>query len=236
MTDSPHRSDSKHVELGLLLRGLERSWALLALATTLACAPALTVREAELSGAFTGSTPEGEAVSLVFTDENEAFRGVGSIGQRPVALAGPSVWRGVGALSDGGGGDRPVELALSADGERLEVAIDGGATLRLDRATGSAPAASGGFSGRYRGFRAKDLAATVTLVQTGELLSGTGILLGDPFGVSGRVERGRFAEGVVTFADGTLSRFSATLDDDGDSLRVRGLAAALEWRREGSKR
>ncbi|MGB1548323.1 MAG: alpha/beta hydrolase family protein [Alphaproteobacteria bacterium] len=44
------------------------------------------------------------------------------------------------------------------------------------------------------------------------------------------------AEGVVAFADGTLGRFGASLDDGGDALRVHGLAAVLEWRREGRKR
>ncbi|MGH9465428.1 MAG: hypothetical protein ACRD0X_07250, partial [Thermoanaerobaculia bacterium] len=63
-----------------------------------ACAPRLSVQRSTLLGPFSGTTAGGEAVEVTFTEEEEAFRGEGSIAGAPMVVAGAVGWRGSGSL------------------------------------------------------------------------------------------------------------------------------------------
>ncbi len=208
--------------------------ALLALAAAAACAPHLTVEPQTLVGSFRGETADGQEVALTFTEAEEAFRGAGSIGGEPVVVAGAVGWRGTGSLATGDGRSELLELTLSADGETVMLERQGQRPVALHRGgTPAPPAPSGPFAGRYRAVRDRAPLAEVTLVQSGNLLAGAGIVTGDPVGVSGRVTGADRAEGLVTFLDGSQVRFEAERAADG-SLTVRGFGEPMAMRRRPS--
>lgn len=207
--------------------GLRLAGPLLLLAAS-ACTPALEVAPRHLDGTFRGTSPSGEPLIVTFAEEDQAFRGTGTVAGRPIVLAGPVVWRGVGALVQGDGGTRPVELSLSADGERLEmVELAGppGEPVRLERGGASgAPAgsASGAFTGAYRAERGPGTLARVRLVQSGSLIAGSGAILGEPVGIAGRLVSASRAEGTVLFPDGSEVAFAAERAASGETLRLTG--------------
>lgn len=185
----------------------------LALAAT-ACAP--TVEPPRLYGTFHGTSAAGEPLVVTFAEEDEAFRGTGTLGGRPVALAGPVVWLGVGSLLRADGSRRQVELRLSADGERLELVEGVVAPAVLER--GGAPPdapppnpSPAAFPGSYRAGRGTATLARVRLIQSGSLIAGSGAILGEPVGVGGRALSPSRAEGTVIFPDGSEVPFSAEL-------------------------
>ncbi len=201
-----------------------------------ACAPRLTVRPQALSGSFSGETEDGVPIVFTFIETTEAFRGEGTIDGRPVVVAGAVGWRGVGTLAGEDGTAELIELSLAADGGSVVLERFGGEPVSLDR-VGPAPAAApaGPFSGRYRATEGRAVLAQVTLVQSGELIAGVGVVAGDPAGIAGRTTGPRAAEGVVTLLDGSQTRISAELAADGRSLVVRGYGEPLTLTRVGGR-
>jgi hypothetical protein len=153
-----------------------------------------------------------------------------------VVIAGAVGWRGVGTLAGADGRAELVELSLTAAGGSLVLERLGAEPVSLDRvAPAPAPAPAGPFSGRYRATRGRATLAEVTLVQSGELIAGAGIVVGDPAGVAGRTTAARTADGVVTLLDGSQTRISAELAADGRSLVVRGYGEPLTLTRVGGR-
>lgn len=207
----------------------------LALLSLAACTPRLTVRPQVLAGPFSGTTEDGKAVNVTFLEDQAAFRGEGTIGGEPVIVAGAAGWRGVGSLQRADGGTELVELSLSADGETVTLERPGRQALELQRGGPAPPPASGPFSGSFRAVRDRAPLAEVTLVQSGSLLSGVGIVTEDAVGITGRATGPRTARGVVTFLDGTQIEFEAELTADGRSLSVRGFGEPLTMKRRGGR-
>ncbi len=208
----------------------------LALLVSGACTAHLTVQPQVLSGSFQGETADGHPVVLTFSQGDEAFRGEGTIDGRPVVVAGAVGLRAVGSLVGGDGAAEPVELSLAADGGSVTLARTGAEPLTLERAAAPALAAPGGpFSGRYRAERDRAPLAEVTLVQSGSLLAGAGIVAGEPAGIAGRVTGPRAADGVVTLLDGSQTRFTAELAADGRSLVLSGFGDPLTFTRGGAR-
>ena len=206
-----------------------------------ACTPRLSVREQHLAGTFSGLNQEGAAVVITFTEQDEAFRGHGTVGGQAIAIAGPVVWRGVGSLVEASGNDMPLEVRLSADGDQVDLVLGhGGETLVLERGGASSPAAPGPFSGSYTARSTSPgnegrVAAKFELVQSGTLISGMGSFVGDPVGVSALASGPRQARGFVTFQDGNQIEFRAELNADGTSLLLDGFGTALTLERRKSR-
>ncbi len=208
----------------------------LALLSLAACTPRLTVRPQVLAGPFSGATEDGQPVVLAFEEDDEAFRGEGTIGGEPLVVAGAAGWRGVGSLQSGDRSPELVELSLSADGETVTLERPGQPPLELRRGgTPPAPLPFGPFSGSYRATRERAPLAEVTLVQRGALLSGVGIVTGDPVGIAGRATAAGTARGVATFLDGTQIQFEAELAPGGGSLMVRGFGQPLALKRMAAR-
>lgn len=208
---------------------------LTAVALLTACTPRPAVRPQVLSGSFAGEAADGTPIALTFTERSEAFRGAGTIGGSPVVIAGAVGWRGVATLADADGSAEPVELSLSADGDSVVLERFGAEPVSLDRVgPAPAPAPAGPFSGRYRATRGRAVLAEVTLVQSGELLAGAGLVAGEAAGVAGRTTGARTAAGVVTLLDGSQTRFDAELAADGRSLLLRGFGEPVTLTRESA--
>lgn len=201
-------------------------------ASLAACAPRLTVRPQVLSGTFSGATADGVPIVFTFAETGEAFRGEGTIDGRPAVVAGAVGWRGVGTLAGVDGAAEPIELTLAADGEEVLLERPDAEPVPLQRtASGPAPGPTGPFAGRYRAVRGRATLAEVTLVQSGELLAGVGVVAGDPAGLAGRVTGPNLATGVVTLLDGSQTRFEADLSADRRTLVVRGFGEPLTFTR-----
>ncbi|HEX9636370.1 MAG TPA: hypothetical protein VGB99_02460 [Acidobacteriota bacterium] len=225
-----------------LVRGVpKRPWdgaasvalAALLLLSAAGCAARQRVQPQILTGSFHGETDDGRPVVITFTENEEAFRGEGTIGGEPLVLAGAVGWRGVASLISAAGDTALVELTLAADGGTVLLERPGQKPLTLSRGGGAPPAASGPFSGSYHARRDRATLAQVTLVQSGSLLAGVGIVAGEPAGITGRTTGARAADGVVTLLDGTQARFLAELAADGESIVVHGFGAPIEMRRGG---
>jgi len=215
---------------------LQSALPLLLLGLLAACAPRFTVRPQVLSGSFSGETEDGTPIVFTFSETSEAFRGEGTIGGRPVVVAGAVGWRGVGTLAREDGTAELVELSLAADGETVLLERFGADPVPLTRVgAGSPPAPSGPFTGRYRAVLGRAPLAEVTLVQSGALIAGVGVVAGDPAGIAGRTTGARTAAGVVTLLDGSQTRFAAELAADGRSLVVRGYGEPLTFTRKGPR-
>lgn len=197
------------------------------------CATHRAIQPQVLSGPFSGQAADGKPVVVTFSEDAEAFRGEGTIGEEPVVVAGAVGWRGMGSLARADGGQALVELELSADGERLVLETTGSAPLTLVRGGTPAAAADGPFSGSYRARRSGATLAEATLVQRGSLLAGVAIVAGDAAGISGRIS-GRKAEGQVTFLDSSQVRFEAELAADGRSLLLRGFGEPITMSRRSA--
>jgi hypothetical protein len=191
------------------------------------CATRQTIRPQVLAGSFSGQNSEGKAVVVTFTEDDEAFRGEGAIGDDPIVVAGAVGWRGTASLTRASGRQALVELELSADGDRLVLETAGSAPLVLARGGTPAPAVPGPFAGDYRARKERATLAEVSLVQRGSLLAGVAVVAGDAAGISGRVVESRRASGFVTFADGTQVPFDAELAADGRTLQVNGFGHLL---------
>ncbi len=239
MTDATARSQGEDQSSGVVIdivggRGTRRRAVCSVLVGLAGCAPHLTVEPQILAGSYRGVAEDGEAIVIRFTEEEAAFRGEGSIGGAPAVVAGAVGWSGAGSLVTAEGGAEPVELRLSADGERVVLERPGRPAVTLLRADGAVPSGTGGpFAGSYRAARGRAPLARVTLVQSGELLAGFGIVTGDPVGVTGRVTGPATAAGLVTFRDGSQVDFRAELAPDGSALTVRGFGEPIALERRG---
>lgn len=198
------------------------------------CATRQTIHPQVLSGPFHGQTSDGKQVVLTFTEDDQAFRGEGAIGDDPIVVAGAVGWRGTAALARASGRQALVELELSGDGERLVLETVDSAPLVLVRGGTSPPAAHGPFSGDYRARKEGATLAEVSLVQRGSLLAGVAIVAGDAAGISGRLNEPRRAEGFVTFVDGSQVPFAVELAADGRTLKVEGFGLLLTMDRRGN--
>jgi hypothetical protein len=188
-----------------------------------------------LSGSFSGQTSEGKPVVVTFSEEEQAFRGEGTIGGDPIILAGAVGWRGTASLVRASGRQALVELELSGDGEQLVLESADSDPLVLVRGGTPSAAAAGPFSGDYRARKDRAILAEVSLVQRGSLLAGIGIVGGDAAGISGRASGPNNAEGVVTFLDGSQVTFAIELAADGRSLRVEGFGQPITMERQGGQ-
>jgi hypothetical protein len=184
-----------------------------------------------LAGSFRGETSEGKPVVVTFSEDEQAFRGEGSIGDDAIVLAGAVGWRGTASLVRASGRQALVEMELSGDGEQLVLESAGGEPLVLTRGGTPAPAAPGPFSGDYRALRGRATLAEVSLVQRGSLLAGVGVVGGDAAGISGRATGPRNAKGFVTFLDGSQVEFTVELAADGRTLRVEGFGQPITMER-----
>jgi hypothetical protein len=213
------------------------SLALCGIALT-SCTPKLVVRQQRLTGTFSGLNQDGADVVVTFSEQGEAFRGHGTVAGEAIAIAGPVVWRGVGSLVEASGKSVPLQVELSADGDRVDLLLGyGGETLVLERGGANSLGPPGPFSGTFIARSSTPgnegrVAARFELVQSGTLISGMGAFVGDPVGVSALATGSGRARGFVTFRDGSQIEFRAELTADGAGLLLDGFGTSLTLERK----
>lgn len=198
----------------------------------LGCAATFVVEPQTGSGTFSGITPEGHSIVVTLKQEGQAFKGEGTINGEPIVLAGPLAWSAVGSLTRSDGSFSSVKVSLSADSEVLTIERLGRPAVVLNRGGTPVQLPSGPFSGSYRAVRGGTVLAEATIVQSGPLVSGVGIITGDPAGINGRVTAPNKVAGVITFLDESQVFFEAELSADERSVSLRGFGPPINLRRK----
>lgn len=206
-------------------------WVLITLALQ-ACTVEPISEPLSVAGTYQGDGAGDAPILLTLQQVGQAFRGHGNIGGEPVAIAGPLTWTAVAAMTHANGAVTTHILALEAGGDTLRLEATGQDPILLIRGDPASVPSPGAFSGTYVG--AGDAAPFVraTLVQGGDLLSGTGVILGQPAGLGGRVTEPGKAEGTATFPDESQMSFGLELSEDQRTLLVLGVADPITLRRE----
>lgn len=203
---------------------------ILAALTVWGCAR-FVVEPQTLSGTFTGAMPDGRPIVVTVEQAGQVFRGEGSVDGEPLVLAGPLVSSAVGSLAFSDGAFASAHVRLSGGGDVLTIARVGQPDIVLNRGGTPVQSPPGPFSGRYRALEAGMVLAETTLVQSGLLVSGVGIIAGGPAGINGRVMAPRKLTGIITFRDESQVRFEAELSADAQTIEFRGFGRPINLQR-----
>jgi hypothetical protein len=195
------------------------------------CARGFKVAPQTVTGTYQGVTGDGGAIIVTLDERGQAFRGYGTVDGEPVVLAGALSWNAVGSLTASKGSSSIVSLNLSANNEKLTIRPMGQPAMVLVRGGSPIILPPGPFSGSYQAVQQGARLAEATIVQNGPLITGVGVILGDPAGITGQVTAPHTAEGVLTFLDKSRLRFEIELSEDGRSVTVRGLGAPVNLRK-----
>jgi hypothetical protein len=196
-----------------------------------ACAVEPISEPLTVAGTYQGDTPGG-AIVLTLEQDGQAFRGHGSIGGEPIAIAGPLTWSAVATMTHANGTVTTHILGLEAEGDTLRLEAPGQEPVLLMRGGTPSAATPGAFSGTYAGVGEAAPFVRATLVQTGDLISGTGVILGLPAGLGGRLTEPGKAEGTATFPDESQISFGLELSPDQGTLLLLGVADPIALRRQ----
>lgn len=185
-----------------------------------------------VSGTFSGSTSGDKPIIITLEQEDQAFRGQGAINGQPIAIAGPVTWSAVGSLIHADGSLSLVKLSLSPNGEVLTVESPQQPAITLNGGGTPVSQPPGPFSGKYRAVERGTTLATVTVAQSGSLISGVGTVFGETVGISGQTTAPNKTQGVMTFLDESQVSFEAELAADGQSISLLGLGAPIVLHRD----
>ena len=185
-----------------------------------------------VAGTYQGDTPGGAPILLTLEQDGQAFRGHGNIGGEPVAIAGPLTWTAVATMTHANGATTTHTVALEADGDTLRIEAPGQEPILLMRGGTASGPPPGAFSGTYAGVGDAAPFVRATLVQSGDLFSGTGVILGLPAGLGGRITEPGKAEGTATLPDQSQISFGLELSQDQRTLLLLGVADPITLRRQ----
>jgi hypothetical protein len=151
------------------------------------------------------------------------------IGDRVFIISGLASYHGPMILAFEDGSATPAYIMLSADGK--EARIQGlGTPLTIKRGGEPLRAPSGPFAGTYKASGPPPL--SLTLIQGGDLLAGTGFVEGNPVAVVGRVTGANSASGTILFSDESRNGVQVVLSGDKGILTIHGLGGPIEMKRE----
>ncbi len=195
------------------------------------CARGFKVIPQNVTGTYQGLTEDGGAITVTLEEHGQAFTGHGTVDGEPVVLAGALAWNAVGSFTAPKGSSSIVSLNLSANNEKLTVQPMGQPAMVLVRGGAPIILPPGPFSGSYQAVQQGARLAEATIVQNGPLITGVGVILGDPAGITGQVTAPRTAEGVLTFLDKSQMYFEIEQSEDGRSVTVHGLGTPVNLRK-----
>jgi len=175
------------------------------------------------AGTFNGQTPEGDPITLTIDQINQGISGRGTINGDPIAISGIQTWNAIGTLTLADGSAALVRIELSSDNDSLTITKTGQADMVLVRGGTPIDGASGPFTGKYRSVAPNDSIARVTIVQTGDLISGIAEIFDQITAISGRLTDPLKARGTVTYRDESRVMFHAELSADADSITITGM-------------
>ncbi len=193
------------------------------------CDYSYEVQPLEVDGTYSAQTADGQPIVLALRSSRDGLSGQGTLDGSPVVFVqgGPTRIEGRLILSDGA--TLPATLEFSGK-ERLLLEF-GSETLVMEAGGMVTPLPDGPFTGHYVTQDLQSLLETVSLKQSGEVVSGSGIALGERVTISGWLTAPDGFNGHVILPDGTEVEIKAALDPDND-LTVRGLGKPVVFERQ----
>ena len=180
------------------------------------------------AGTFAGESASGEPVRLSLDERSGTLQAHGEIAGRRLMLAGPVSWIATGAMVSEGGRMVPVRLQQTGPTVTLTTPSE---VIVLDRGAAAgaepAPPSDGPWSGVYEASEEEGVIAELRVTQSGDLLSGSGDILGDPVALAGHLADPDRARGRILYRDGSQIAFSAMRNGAG-VISFSGLGVPLD--------
>jgi hypothetical protein len=185
-----------------------------------------------IKGLFQGTTEDGQEVVVSLEEINGNVRLEGQIGGAPFVATASRTVAASGILLDSHGMRIPLTIQLSGSGQRLSIRTSSFGDLTLAPSPGKFdPPQSGPFTGKYSANSNDGGLAELVIYQSGDLISGTGTVLGDRVGVAGRIVAPDSAVGHVVYSDGTQVRIRVSRDST-DQITVSGFGGHFAMDRQ----
>ncbi|NOX51432.1 MAG: hypothetical protein GXP16_12995 [Gammaproteobacteria bacterium] len=166
-----------------------------------------------IKGLFQGTTEDGQEVVVSLEEVNGNVRLEGQIGGAHFVATASRTVAANGILLDSNGMRTPLRIQLSGSGQRLSIRTTSFGDLTLAPSPGKFEnPGSGPFTGKYSANSSDGGLAELVIYQSGDLISGTGTVLGDRVGVAGRIVTPDSAVGHVVYSDGTQVQIRMSLD------------------------
>ncbi len=184
-----------------------------------------------VSGTYTGVNAAGDPITLTLEQDNQAFKGQGTIAGKPVVISGVLAWEAVGSLAYSDASSSSVRLGLSSDGETLAIKTLGQPDIALNRGGTPVVQPPGPFSGKFRSAGPAASLANVTILQSGSLITGFAQIFDQTAAVTGKVTDINKAAGRITFLDESQSSFHAELSTDKNTITIFGMGNPIVFER-----
>ncbi len=197
----------------------------------LSCAvrPYYEIEPQKLADTYTGTSADGERIVLQLQQGENGWVGNGTFGANKVVFVESGTKKAIGKLIFSDGTVQPVSLELSEIGDvSLELA---GQVVDMQAGGKVTPPETGPFSGHFETKDMKSFVDAFFLTQSGEIVSGTAIVLQQKALVSGWVTAPNNVYGIVTLPGETQMEFEASLDGD-NKLIVSGLGNPVIFQRK----
>jgi hypothetical protein len=189
----------------------------------LGCTESSELETRSLTGTYSGLTSDGDPIVLTVEQNDQGFRGNGTLKGFPVVISGILTWEAIGSLTHADGSSSLVRITLSSDNGELNIKTAGQPDVDLILGGTPVTGSSGPFTGKYRTASPNDSLASATIVQTGTLLSGVGRFFDQITAISGQVTDPKEAKGMLTFLDESRVQFNAELSADQQSITITGM-------------
>jgi hypothetical protein len=181
-----------------------------------------------MDGTYSATTADSQYIVLTLSSEREVLSGYGTLGSNNVVFVEGGPKQVVGKLILPEGGMLPVVITFSGN-ENLNLEI-AGETLTLKPEGSVSQPADGPFSGYYETSDLLSLMETLSLKQSGEIISGTALVLGQKVLISGWLVTPDSAFSRVILPDDTEFEITAIINNK-NNLIVRGLGQPVLFER-----
>lgn len=182
------------------------------------------------TGTFSGTTADGKSTKVTFKQKGNALSGIGTVEDQKFTLSGIVSHYAPVVVNSQENGSHTAYFTLSVNGKKVTLLGLGG-PLTLKRGGAKVEEAPGAFTGKYS---TQDMQKSIrlSLIQFGELLSGTGYYGSRPVAFAGKVHAVEKATGELLFSDESRIKIKAKLSEEGNLLIIRENTAKFELFRQ----
>jgi hypothetical protein len=159
---------------------------------------------------------EGEPIVLTLESTEDGLRGYGTLGQNEIVFVEGGAKKITGNLTLPDGEVLPVTI-VSSGGDHIRMQL-GDETLSLETGGTVAPLVEGPFSGYYETRELESLLEALSLTHSGDIVTGTGIVLGQQVLVSGWLMGPDNLRGRIILPDETEMEIRARLNSESDLI------------------
>jgi hypothetical protein len=169
-----------------------------------------------LDGTYSGTTVEGEPIVLTLESTEDGLRGYGALDQNEIVFVEGGAKTITGSLTLPDGEVLSVTIASSV-GDHISMQL-GDETLSLEPGATVAALVEGPFSGYYETRELESLLEALSLTHSGDIITGTAIVLGQQVLVSGWLLGPDSLHGRIILPDETEMEIRARLNGESDLI------------------